>query len=115
MHHKALTEAVASGNAGFNVKKIFVKNLKKGFIVFDSKKAQLRKLPNSSLRLLCSTDNYLPVLKFFSAHIPCKLTTNKSFFKSQKYKDRISEDCRSTLHKYNFNGESRLVLKKSNR
>ena len=42
MHHESLPEAVPEDNVGFNIKNVSVKDIKRGYVVSDSKDKLLR-------------------------------------------------------------------------
>ncbi|KAI5075192.1 hypothetical protein GOP47_0009268 [Adiantum capillus-veneris] len=44
MHHEALLEALLGNNVGFNVKNVAVKDLKRGYVAFDSKNNPFAKI-----------------------------------------------------------------------
>ncbi|XP_051928543.1 elongation factor 1-alpha-like [Hippocampus zosterae] len=80
MHHEALAEAMPGDNVGFNVKNVSVKEIRRGFVVGDTKndppvgastfKSQVIVLNHPGQ----IANGYSPVLDCHTAHIACKFT-----------------------------------------
>ncbi|XP_077363571.1 elongation factor 1-alpha-like [Festucalex cinctus] len=80
MHHESLPEATPGDNVGFNVKNVSVKEVRRGFVVGDSKndppsgadtfKAQVIVLNHPGQ----INAGYAPVLDCHTAHIACKFS-----------------------------------------
>ncbi|XP_019726379.1 elongation factor 1-alpha-like [Hippocampus comes] len=80
MHHEALSEALPGDNVGFNVKNVSVKEIRRGFVVGDSKNDPPMGASNFKSQVIILnhpgqiTSGYTPVLDCHTAHIACKFT-----------------------------------------
>ncbi|KAJ4456493.1 putative Elongation factor 1-alpha [Paratrimastix pyriformis] len=78
MHHTALEQATPGDNVGFNVKNIAVKDLKRGFVVGDSRVDPPQETEKFVAQVMIMNhpgeihSNYTPVLDCHTSHIACK-------------------------------------------
>jgi elongation factor 1-alpha len=83
MHHEALTEAVPGDNVGFNVKNVSVKELRRGYVVGDSKNNPPKAAQDFLAQVIVLnhpgqiSNGYTPVLDCHTAHIACKFSEIK--------------------------------------
>merc|ERR1712113_238578 len=90
MHHTQLPQAIPGDNVGFNIKNIAVKQLKRGYVVSDSKQDTATECSTFDAQVIILGhpgeihNGYTPVLDCHTAHIACK------FEKIQNKMDRRS-------------------------
>jgi len=78
MHHESLPQAVPGDNVGFNVKNVFVKDLRRGFVASDSKNDPALGAANFEAQVIIMNhpgqigNGYSPVLDCHTAHVACK-------------------------------------------
>jgi len=80
MHHESLLEAQPGDNVGFNVKNLAVKDLKRGFVVGDTKNDPPRGCDTFTTQIIIMNHpgqigvGYSPVLDCHTAHISCRFS-----------------------------------------
>jgi elongation factor 1-alpha len=78
MHHTPLEEAVPGDNVGFNVKGLSVKDIKRGYVVGDTKNDPPQEAETFDAQVIVMNHpgeihaNYTPVLDCHTSHIACK-------------------------------------------
>merc|ERR1712018_87867 len=78
MHHESLPEATPGDNVGFNVKNVYVKDIKRGNVASDSKNKPATGCANFTAQVIVLNHpgqicaGYSPVLECHTAHIACK-------------------------------------------
>merc|ERR1719499_810566 len=83
MHHESLPEAVPGDNVGFNIKKVSVKDIKRGYVASDSKNKPATGVQNITAQVIVLnhpgqvSNGYSPVLDCHTAHIACKLLRSR--------------------------------------
>merc|ERR1712046_202054 len=83
MHHESLPEAGPGDNAGFNVKNVSVKDIRRGNVASDSKNDPAKEAKTFNAQVIVLNhpgeigNGYSPVLDCHTAHIACKFTELK--------------------------------------
>ncbi|KAI4543975.1 hypothetical protein MG293_004241 [Ovis ammon polii] len=83
MHHEALSEALPGDNVGFNVKNVFVKDVRRGKVAGDSKNDPPMEAAGFTAQVIILNHpgqisaGYAPVLDCHTAHIACKFAELK--------------------------------------
>ena len=78
MHHERVAEAGPGDNVGFNVTKLSVKDLKRGYVASDSKKDPAVEAVTFTAQVIVLNHpgeirvGYTPVLDCHTAHVACK-------------------------------------------
>jgi len=78
MHHQQLEEAIPGDNVGFNVKNVSVKDVRRGFVVGDSKSDPPKECNSFNAQVIILNHpnkiqaGYTPVLDCHTSHIACK-------------------------------------------
>merc|ERR1712189_144286 len=78
MHHESLPEAGPGDNVGFNVKNVFVKDIRRGNVASDSKNDPAKEAKTFKAQVIVLNhpgeigNGYSPVLDCHTAHIACK-------------------------------------------
>merc|ERR1719369_1618336 len=80
MHHESLPEALPGDNAGFNIKNVSVKDIKRGYVTSDSKNKPACGVADFTAQVIVLnhpgqvSNGYSPVLDCHTAHIACKFS-----------------------------------------
>jgi len=78
MHHQQLEEAIPGDNVGFNVKNVGVKDVRRGYVVGDSKQDPPKEANTFNAQVIVLNHpnkiqaGYCPVLDCHTSHIACK-------------------------------------------
>jgi len=78
MHHQQLEEAIPGDNVGFNVKSVSVKDIRRGYVVGDSKNDPPKEAVSFNAQVIVLNHpnkiqaGYCPVLDCHTSHIACK-------------------------------------------
>jgi len=78
MHHESLVEGVPGDNVGFNVTKVSVKDIRRGYVASDSKNDPAKEAGSFKAQVIVLNHpgqiaaGYTPVLDCHTAHIACK-------------------------------------------
>merc|ERR1712002_484660 len=78
MHHETLEEAVPGDNAGFNVKNVSIKDIRRGMVASDSKNDPAKESKTFLAQVIILNHpgeihaGYQPVLDCHTAHVACK-------------------------------------------
>ncbi|KAJ3120173.1 translation elongation factor EF-1 alpha [Nowakowskiella sp. JEL0407] len=78
MHHESLAEGVPGDNVGFNVTKVSVKEIRRGYVASDSKNDPAKESASFKAQVIVLNHpgqiaaGYCPVLDCHTAHIACK-------------------------------------------
>lgn len=78
MHHQQLEEAIPGDNVGFNVKNVSVKDIRRGYVVGDSKNDPPKEAVSFNAQVIVLNHpnkiqaGYTPVLDCHTSHIACK-------------------------------------------
>ncbi|XP_037119930.1 elongation factor 1-alpha-like [Syngnathus acus] len=80
MHHESLPEALPGDNVGFNIKNVSVKDVRRGFVVGDSKSDPPKGAASFKSQVIILnhpgqiSQGYSPVLDCHTAHIACRFS-----------------------------------------
>jgi len=109
MHHESLPQAVPGDNVGFNVKNLSVKDIKRGFVVGDSKNDPPQEAESFVAQVIVMAhpgqiaNGYTPVLDCHTSHIACK------FKEIQAKIDRRTNKVQEENPKFIKTGDSAMV------
>merc|ERR1712023_444145 len=110
MHHTSMPQAVPGDNAGFNVKNVSVKDIRRGFVAGDSKNDPPAGVADFTAQVIVLNHpgqihaGYAPVLDCHTAHIACK------FSELLEKVDRRSGKKVEDNPKFVKNGDAAIVL-----
>ena len=83
MNHESLNQANSGDNVGFNVKSVWVKEIKRGFVASDLENDPAKECENFTAQVVVLNHpgqiavGYTPVLDCHTAHIACRFNTLK--------------------------------------
>lgn len=103
MHHETLTEALPGDNVGFNIKSISVTDIKRGYVVSDTKSDPARETTSFNAQVIVLNHpgeivkGYTPVLDCHTAHIACKFS--EILCKVDKRSNKVLEDQPASIKK----------------
>lgn len=109
MHHSQLEEAVPGDNVGFNVKNVTLKDIKRGYVVGDSKNDPPKEVENFKAQVIVMNHpntikaGYAPVVDCHTCHIAVKF--DKLLEKIDKRTGKVMEEEPKEIKK----GESCIV------
>merc|ERR1711902_354301 len=110
MHHESLPEAVPGVKAGFNVKNVSVKDIKRGYVASDSKNKPAAGVSDFTAQVIVLnhpgqvSNGYSPVLDCHTAHIACK------FAEIMEKVDRRTGKSTENNPKFIKSGDAAIVL-----